>query len=168
MRQKRVSTHSGGPRVRPYDPADVDRIAAGVERSMQMAGYDYPIRKLRKRGNSNCVTLPLQVRSYLALERGDWLAFGFTRWAGVAAFVKVTAAQYEAITADGRKEFRKLARKVQGRKGTLGVDVPPAVCKLLSAEAGDSFHFSPRSGQCVVNISAIKGGGESAGSRRTG
>ncbi len=168
MRQERRATHAGGPRVRPYDPADVDKIAAGVERSMQMAGYDYPIRKLRKRGNSTCVTLPLQVRSYLALERGDWLAFGFTRWAGVAAFVKVTADQYEAIAADGRKEFRKLARKVQGRKGMLGVAVPPAVCKILSAEVGDSFHFSPRSGQSVVNISAIKGGGESAGSRSTG
>ena len=168
MRQKRVSTHPAGPRVRPYDPADVDKMAAGVERSMQMAGYDYPVRKLRKRGNSNCVTLPLQVRNYLGLVYGDWLAFGSTPCRGLVGFVRVTAAQYEAIAADGHKEFRKLARKVQGKKGTLGVDVPPAVCKLLSAEAGDSFHFSPRSGQCVVNISAIKGGGESAGSRRTG
>ncbi len=154
--------------MRPKDPSDADKISAGVLRSMQLAGYDYPVRKLRRSAGVRCVTLPLQVRGFLALERGDWLAFGETPWRGVAAFVKVTAEQYDCIAADGRKEFRKLARKVQARKGGLRVTIPPAICKLFSAEPGDLLHFSPRFEQSVVDVSAVKGGGESAGSRRTG
>ncbi|GAI00591.1 unnamed protein product, partial [marine sediment metagenome] len=105
--------------MRPEDPADSDRIAAGVLQSMQLTGHDYPIRKLRRSGGVSCVTLPLQVRNLLALERGDWLAFGATPWRGLAAFVKVSARQYDCIAADGRKEFRKLARKVQSGDGSV-------------------------------------------------
>ncbi|GAJ05995.1 unnamed protein product, partial [marine sediment metagenome] len=84
--------------MRPYDPADVDKIAAGVLKSMQLAGYDYPIRKLRRSADQDCVTLPLQVRGFLQVKRGDWLIFGATLWPGVAAFVKVSDEQYRSMT----------------------------------------------------------------------
>ncbi len=168
MRQKRRRTHPAGPRVRPYDPVDVDKIAAGIERGMQLAGYDYPVRKLSRRGNSTGVTLPLQVRNYLELESGDWLSFNSTPWPGVAAFLRVIAEQYETITADGRKEFRKLARKIPNRKGQMFVTIPSAIRKILSAELGDSLMFAIAPGRDRVIVSAIKAGGESAGCRRTG
>ena len=168
MRQERRATHAAGPRMRPEDPSDADKISAGVLRSMQLAGFDYPVRQLRRPGDTTCVTLPLQVRGFLALERGDWLAFGETPWRGLAAFVKVTAEQYDCIAADGRKEFQRLARKVQGGNGSLFVNIPPPICEILSADVGDFFIFGLASRPGVITISAIKGGGESAGSRRTG
>jgi len=168
MHQKRFSSHLGGPRMRPQDPDDLDKIATGVLRSMQLSGYDYPIRKLRRAGDIRCVTLPLQVRNYFKLKGGDWLVFGSTRWPGVAAVVRVTADQYECIAADGRKEFRKLARKVQGKKGGVTIAVPAAVREILSAEVGDFLMFGLAPRASMVTIAAIKGGGDSAGSRRTG
>ncbi len=154
--------------MRPEDPDDSVKMAAGVLRSMQLAGFDYPIRKLRRSGDSYCVTLPLQVRRFLNIECGDWLAFGSTPWRGVAAFVVVTDEQYQCSAADGRKEFRKLARKVQGRKSLLFVNIPQPVCEIMSAEIGDSLYFGIRSQQRVVDVAAIKAGGDSAGCRRTG
>ncbi len=154
--------------MRPEDPADSDRIAAGVLSGMRLTGYDYPIRKLRKSGDVSCVTLPLQVRNFFALERGDWLVFGEPSWPGLAAFFKVTAKRYQALTTEERKEFRPVARKVQGKKGGLGIVVPPAICEILSAEVGDSLIFGIAPGRNTVTVAAIKGGGESAGSRRSG
>ena len=56
--------------MRPEDPADSFKMAAGVLCGMRLAGYDYPIRKLRT-GRDGChVTLPLQVRNFLAIEWG--------------------------------------------------------------------------------------------------
>ncbi len=154
--------------MRPPDPDDAGRIAAGVLRSIELAGYDWPVRNISKSNGSVYVTLPLQVRDCLDVKPGDWLVFGETPWPGVAAFLKVTAEQNEAIAADGRKEFRQLARKVQGKKGPLRFNIPKAVRKILSAEPGDSliFGLTPVSG--VISISAVKGGGDSAGSRRSG
>jgi bifunctional DNA-binding transcriptional regulator/antitoxin component of YhaV-PrlF toxin-antitoxin module len=135
---------------------------------MQQKGYDYPVRRLRGRDNSSCVTIPLQVRATLNIKRGDWLMFGETPWRGVAAFVRVSDEQYQALTAAGRKEFRKSARKVPADKGVLRVIIPPAVRKFLSAEVGDSliFGLTPVSG--VISICAVKGGGKSTGGRRAG
>ncbi len=135
---------------------------------MELGGYDYPVRRLRRSGGASCVTLPLQVRNSLALERGDWLVFGETPWPGLAAFVKISAEQYERIAADGRKEFRQLARKVQGKESTLSVAVPSAIRKILLAEPGDHliFGLTPQPG--VLSISAIKGGDGSTGGRRSG
>lgn len=154
--------------MRPEDPAEVERMAAGVLCSMRLAGYDYPVRRLRRSRDSTCVTLPLQVRNFLALERGDWLVFGETPWRGVAAFAKVSDEQYQLITADGRKEFRKLARKIQGTGRMVFVVIPPAICKLLSAEVWDPliFGLAPRPG--MITIAVVKGGGDSTGSRRSG
>ncbi|MBA7663515.1 hypothetical protein ES703_71560 [subsurface metagenome] len=152
--------------MRPEDPSDTDKIAAGVLLSIHLAGYDYPIRRLRRHSDTNCVTLPLQVRGFLALERGDWLAFGATPWPGVAAFLVVTAKQAQALTAAGLKEFRKLARKVQGGHGLVFVNIPPRICEILSAEIGDFLYFGRAPQRRIINICVIKGGGESAGSRR--
>ncbi len=154
--------------MRPEDPDDSVKMAAGVLKGMQLAGYDYPIRKLRKCGNSICVTLPLQVRGFLALECGDWLAFGSTPWRGLAVFVRVPADQYEALAADGRKEFRKFARKIPKGKGPMFVRIPLAIRKILSAEVGDFLIFGLTPVDGVISICAIKGGGESAGSRSAG
>ncbi|GAI70977.1 unnamed protein product [marine sediment metagenome] len=154
--------------MRPQDPDDLNKIATGALRSMELSGYDYPIRKLRRSGDVCCVTLPLQVRGFLELRGGDWLTFGSTRWSGVVAFVKVTADQYECIAADGRKDFRKLARKVQGKKGGVRVSVPPAIREILSAKVGDFLMFGLGPRASMITIAAIKGGGDSAGSRRTG
>ncbi len=168
MRQKRRCEVVGGPRMRPEDPADSYKIAAGVLRSMQQSGYDYPVRKLRRSGDTVGVTLPLQVRNFLALECGDWLAFGETPCRGVAAFLKVSAGQYERITPDGRKDFGQLARKVQGKKGGLFVAIPQPICKIISAEFGDSliFGIAPQRGQ--ISLCVVKAGGNSTGSRRSG
>ena len=68
----------------------------------------------------------------------------------------------------GCKEFRKLARRVQGKKGGLFVRISPMVREILSAEIGDSLIFGIAPGRAMVTIAAIKGGGESAGSRRPG
>ncbi|MBA7607501.1 hypothetical protein ES703_14660 [subsurface metagenome] len=154
--------------MRPEDSSDADKIAAGVLKSMQLTGYDYPIRKLRRSGDVRCVTLPLQVRGFLALERGDWLVFGATLWPGVAGFVKVLDEQYRSMTNADRKAQQLTARKVQAKKAALFVNIPPKICEILAADIGDLLHFSPRSAQNVVDISAVKGGGESHGSRRSG
>ncbi len=154
--------------MRPKDPADRDKIASGVLRSMELGGYDYPVRRLRRSGGASCATLPPQVRNSLALERGDWLVFGETPWSGLAAFVKVTADQYEAIAADGRKEFRELARKVQSGKRGLFVRIPQAACEILSADTGDIVIFGIAPGRATVSLAAIKGGDGSAGGRRSG
>ncbi|GAI68155.1 unnamed protein product [marine sediment metagenome] len=90
--------------MRPEDPSDADKISAGVLRSLQLTGYDYPIRKLRRSGDIRCVTLPLQVRSFLALECGDWLMFGEGSWPGLVAFFKLTAERYQTLVAAGHKE----------------------------------------------------------------
>ncbi|MBA7626698.1 hypothetical protein ES703_34153 [subsurface metagenome] len=154
--------------MRPEDPADSDKMSVGVLCSMRLGGYDYPIRRLRS-GSDGCnVTLPLQVRNFLAIEWGDWLMFGVTSWPGLAAFFRVKAGRYQALPADERKEFRRMSRKVQGKKGGLFVKISPAVCEILSAEAGDSLIFGIAPGRATVTIAAIKGGGDSAGSRRPG
>lgn len=154
--------------MRPYDSDDRVKMAAGVYKSLQQKGYEYPVRPLRHRNNGYCVTLPLQVRNYLGLVYGDWLAFGSTPCRGLAAFVKVTAKQYEAIAADGHKEFRKLARKIMNNDGSLVVRIPPPIRKILSAEVGDSLIFDIAPGRDTVVVAVIKVGGDSAGSRRTG
>lgn len=154
--------------MRPYDSDDRAKMAAGVYKSLQQKGYEYPVRQLRHRNDSYCVTLPMQVRNYLGLEYGDWLAFGSTPCCGLAGFVRVTAAQFEAIAADGRKEFRKLARKIMNNDGSLVIRIPPAIRKILSAEVGDSLIFDIAPGRDTVIVAAIKGGGDSAGSRRSG
>ncbi len=156
------------PRYARNDPRNQARVKAGHLLSLQLGGYDYPIRKLRRVGDVCCVTLPLQVREFLALKRGDWLIFGATLWPGVAAFVRVTDEQYPSMTRADREAQRLKARKVQGGKSSLFVNIPPAIRKMLSAEIGNLLHFSPRSKQSVVDICAIKGGGDSAGCRRTG
>lgn len=168
MAQKRRRSHPAGPLMRPEGPAVSERIAAGVMRGMRVTGYDYPIRKLRSSAGTICVTLPLQVRGFLALERGDWLVFGATPWRGVAAFVKVTNQEYERIKAAGRKDFRRLARKVQGRKSSLYVGISQGTCEILSAEPGDFLHFSPWFERSIVLVSTIKGGDGLTGSRRMG
>ncbi|MBA7707816.1 hypothetical protein ES703_116699 [subsurface metagenome] len=156
------------PRYRRNDPRNQARVKAGYLLSMQLRGYDYPIRKLRRVGDVCCVTLPLQVRGWLTLAKGDWLMFGSTLWPGVAGFVKVSAEQYRSMTPADRAGQQLTARKIQGKKGALSVVVPPAICKLLLAEVGDSLYFGIRSRQRVVNVCAIKGGGKFTGSRRTG
>ncbi len=154
--------------MRPYDSDDRAKMAAGVYKSLQQKGYEYPVRPLRHHKESYCVTLPMQVRNYLGLEYGDWLAFGSTPCRGLVGFVRVTAEQYEAIAADGHKEFRKLARKIMNHGGSLVIRIPPAVRKILSAEVGDSLIFDIAPGRGTVIVAAIKAGGDSAGSRRTG
>ncbi len=154
--------------MRPEDPADAYKMAAGVLRSMQQSGYDYPVRKLRKRSNSIGVTLPPPVRNFLALERSDWLVFGEIPCRGVAAFVKATAEQYEQIAPDGRKDFGQLARKVQGKKGGLFVAIPRSIRKILSADVGDFLFFSIMPRRSVVVVAVIKAGCDLTASRRSG
>jgi hypothetical protein len=110
----------------------------------------------------------LQVRNFLALERGCWLVFGECSWPGLVAFFKVTAERYQALPADERKEFRKLARKIGKSKGPLAVTIPAAIRKIISAEIGDLLIFGIGPVRATVTIAAIKGGGDSTGSRRSG
>jgi hypothetical protein len=154
--------------MRPEDPDDDGRIAAGVLRSIQLGGYDYPIRQLRRSGDTTCVTLPLQVRGFLALHAGDWLLFVAGSWPGLVVFSRVTAQQYELTEPDGREQFRKLARKVQARNSALFVNISPATREILSAEIGDYLIFGIAPGRGFVTLAAVKGGGDSAGSRRSG
>ncbi len=154
--------------MRPEDPADSVRMAAGVERSMQMAGYDYPVRKLRRSGDCCCVTLPLQVRNLLDVKCGDWLVFGVTPCPGVVSVLKISDEQYRSKRAEDRKGALLRARKVQGGNGSLFINISPTVRKILSVEVDDFLMFGIAPGQDTVTVSAIKGDGESAGSRRSG
>ncbi|MBA7474434.1 hypothetical protein ES707_09786 [subsurface metagenome] len=150
------------------DLSDVDKITVGLLRSMQLTGSDYPVRKLRRSGGVRCVTLPLQVRGFLALERGDWLLFGECTWPGLVAFFKVTPERYRALMADDCKEIRQSARKVQKRKGTLLVTISPRICEILSADAGDNLIFGLAPQRNMVTVAALKGGGGSLAHRRPG
>ncbi len=154
--------------MRPSDPDNGGRIADGVLKGMQLAGYDYPVRKLRRHRDSRCVTLPLQVRGFLGAKPGDWLLFGKCTWPGLVAFFKVSPERYRALMTDESKEIRQSARKVQKRKSTLVVTIPPKICEILSAEVGDNLIFGLAPRQNMVTVAALKGGGESAGSRRPG
>ncbi|MBA7576402.1 hypothetical protein ES708_18243 [subsurface metagenome] len=154
--------------MRPYDSDDRAKMATGVYKSLKQQGYEYPVRPLRYHKDGYCVTLPMQVRNYLGLVYGDWLAFGSTPCRGLAGFVRVTAAQFEAIAADDHKEFRKLARKIMNNDGSLVIRIPPAIRKMISAEVGDSLIFDIAPGRGTVIMAAIKDSRESHGSRRTG
>ncbi|MBA7474428.1 hypothetical protein ES707_09780 [subsurface metagenome] len=154
--------------MRPSDPDNGGRIADGVLKGMQLAGYDYPVRKLRRHRDSCCVTLPLQVRGFLALEPGVWLLFGECTWPGLVAFFKVSPERYRELMTDESKEIRQSARKVQKRKSTLVVTIPPRICEILSAEVGDNLIFGLAPRRNMVTVAALKGGGDSAGSRRPG
>ncbi|MBA7638503.1 hypothetical protein ES703_46159 [subsurface metagenome] len=154
--------------MRPEDTSDADKIGAGLLRSLQLAGYDYPIRKLRRSGGVTCVTLPLQVRSFLKLEYGDWLLFAECSWPGLVAFFKVTAERFKTLKADECREVEQIGRKVQKSKRTMLVTISPEIRKLLSAEVGDNliFDIAPRRGTVIV--AALKAGGDSPGCRRPG
>lgn len=154
--------------MRPIEPSATYKMAAGVIRSMQLGGYDYPVRKLCRSGTIRCVTLPPQIRNYLAVENGDWVLFKEGRWSGVVTFTKVTADRYDCIAGLGGRESLKLARKVQGRKCGVRIVVPPVICKMLSADVGDILMFSRHLLAGVITIVAVKGGGDSTGCRRTG
>lgn len=156
------------PRYTRNDPRNLARVKTAHLLSMQLRGCDYPIRRLRRVGDVQVVTLPPQVRKSLALERGDWLRFGLSPWPSSAWILKVTNSEYKKLTADTSTEFKRRTRKVQGVKGNLFVTVAPAVRKILSAAVGDFLHFGLASQPGVVSIVTIKGGGESHGSRRTG
>ncbi|GAI64592.1 unnamed protein product [marine sediment metagenome] len=154
--------------MRPQESDDLDKIADGVLRSMQLSGYDYPIRKLCRSGTIRCVTLPMQVRNYLELENGDWVVFGSTRWSGVVTFTKLTADRYDCIAGLGGRDSLKLARKVQGRKCGVRIVVPPAICRMLSADVGDSLMFGLAPRANMITIAVIKGGGDSVSCQWTG
>ncbi len=154
--------------MRPSDPDNGGRIADGVLKGMQLAGYDYPVRKLRRHRDSCCVTLPLQVRGFLGVKQGDWLIFGANLWPGLVAFFNVSPERYRALMTEDRKEIRQSARKVQKRKSTLVVTIPPRICEILSAEVGDNLIFGLAPRRNMVTVAVLKGGGDSAGSRRSG
>lgn len=143
-------------------------MAAGVVRSMQMGGYDCPIRKLCKSGDIRCVTIPPQVRHYLTINSGDWLLFKQGPWPGVVTFTRLTADEYDVIAGFGGRDSLKLARKVQGRRRGARVAVPPAVRKMLFAEVGDNLMFSQHLIDGVITVSAVKGGDGSGGAQRSG
>ncbi|MBA7592984.1 hypothetical protein ES708_35190 [subsurface metagenome] len=94
--------------------------------------------------------------------------FRATNWPGVAVTAIVPDESSELLDIIKRKDCKFVVRKVTRHRNSLRVVISPAVRKLLSAEPGDSLAFglTPVSG--VISICAIKGGGESAGSRRTG
>lgn len=154
--------------MRPYDPDGSVRMAAGVLKSMQLAGYDYPVRKLRRSGDVRCVTLPPQIRTLLDVKRGDWLIFGATPCRGIVSVMKISDEQYRSKRGEARAGALLRARKVQGGNGSLFVNISPTVCAILSAEIGDSLMFGIAPGQDMVTLAVIKGDGDSAGSRRTG
>ncbi len=168
MRQKRRSTHPGGPRMRPYDSDAAGRMELGAMKGLQWSGYDYPIRKLRTAGGTTCVTLPLQVRDSLELERGHWLVFGSTPWRGVAAFVSVTAKPPSELTPDDRRQLRQLTRKVQRSGKQLCVTIPPEILDIIAAVPGDLLIFGLTAVAGAISVCVVKGGGESTGSRRSG
>lgn len=154
--------------MRPVDQAASYKMVAGAIKSMQMGGYDYPIRKLCRSGAIRCVTLPPPVRNYLGVENGDWILFKEGRWPGVVTFTKLTNDERDCIAGLGGRDSLKLARKVQGRKCGVRICVPPAVRKILSADVGDTLIFSQHFDAGVITIVAVKGGNGSAGSRRSG
>ncbi|MBA7531194.1 hypothetical protein ES705_23405 [subsurface metagenome] len=156
------------PRYPRNDPRNQARVKAGHLLSMQLGGYDYPIRKLRRVIDVYHVTLPPQVREFLDVKRGDRLMFGESPWPGTAWISKVTEEQRQRFIVEGPKELRRKSRIVQGRRRGVWVTISPAFRKRLSIEPGDFVMFGIQPEQNLVNICAIKGGGESAGSRRTG
>ncbi len=168
MKPERIRKYPDGPRMRPFYPEELLEMKLGVLKGMQQKGYDYPVRKLSKLGGSFKVTLPLQVRNYLELRDGDWLSFGSTPCPGVAGFVKVTASRAELFRAEERKGFRALSRKVRSARGSLRVCIPPAIRRLLGADAGDALIFSMKSEVSAVIFAAVKGSDKSTGSRRSG
>ncbi len=156
------------PRYARNDPRNKARVNAGHLLSMQLRGYDYPIRRLRRVGDVCCVTLPPQVRKSLELKRGDWLMFGECPWPGCAWMCGVTDEEYRRLPADKAPEFRRNGRKVQGGRSGMYVTVSRAVRKILSAEVGDFLSFSLPAECGVISVSVTRGGDGFAGSRRTG
>ncbi|MBA7627634.1 hypothetical protein ES703_35101 [subsurface metagenome] len=150
------------------DPRNRARVYAGHLLSMRMGGYDYPIRRLRRVGEVNCVTLPPQVRNSLELKGGEWLMFGEGPWPGCAWICKVTNSDYERLSPDKVQEFRRNARKVQGGRSGLYVTISPAVRKILSAEIGDFLSFSLPAEHGVISVSVTRGGDGSTGRQRSG
>ncbi len=168
MAKKSGHTLVWPPRYHGGDLRNLSRMLAGVLFSMQLVGCDLPVRQLLHPKGSSEVTIPPQVRETLQLERGDWILFGATQRAGVAVIIRVPAESPKLLDIIKRKDSQLVARKVTRHNKSLRVVIPPAVRKLLSMEAGDSliFGLTPRPG--MITISAVKGGGDSAGSRRPG
>ena len=156
------------PRYARNDPRNQARVYAGHLLSMQLRGYDYPIRKLRRVGDVCYVTLPPQVRDSLKIRKSDNLMFGEGPWPGTIWISKVTPEWKQALTLDERWKFRKTARIVQGKRRGVWIAVPPAFRKRMSAEPGDFLMFGVRPGMNLVHICAVKGGDGSTGVRRSG
>ncbi len=168
MAKKSDVTLLSPPRYPRNDPRNQARVNAGHLLSMQLAGYDYPVRKLRRVGDINCVTLPLQVRKSLKIKAGDWLIFAEGPWRGLVVFFKLPEERYQLFRAGGHKDVLRKCRKVRGGKSSLFVTITAAVRKILSVETGDSLVFGSILTSDEFTLSAVKGGGDSAGSRRPG
>jgi bifunctional DNA-binding transcriptional regulator/antitoxin component of YhaV-PrlF toxin-antitoxin module len=156
------------PRYSRNDPRNQARVKAGHLLSMQLGGYNYPIRKLRRARDVCHLTLPPQVREFLDVKRGDWLAFGEGPWPGSAWISRMTEEQYQRFIAERPKDFPREPRIVQGRRRGVWVTISPAFRTRLSIEPGDFVIFGIQPEQKLVNICAIKGIGDSYGGRRAG
>lgn len=148
------------PRYARHDPRNLLRVAAGRLLSMQLGGYDYPIRKLRRHGDMCVVTLPPQVRKLLDIKLGDWVMFGKCPWRGMVWLHKLGWQECEGLPEDRAAEWRWGVRKVQGKKWNLFVTVSRGVREALSAEVGDALVFSLPVANGVISVCTVKGGGD--------
>jgi bifunctional DNA-binding transcriptional regulator/antitoxin component of YhaV-PrlF toxin-antitoxin module len=168
MAKKSGHTLLSPPRYHSGDLRNLVRIRAGVLFSMQLAGSDWPVRKLRRHKYTLEVTLPPQVRNTLELRPGDWLLLCGITQPNIALLAKVPDQQAEQVKSGARDVSWLVVRKATCHNNSLRVTIPQPICEMLSAGPGDSlvFGLTPRPG--VVSICAVKGGGDSTGSRRSG
>ena len=158
MKPERIRSHPRGPKVRPMCPEIEAEVIAGMRESMRKTGYDWPVRKVRRVGNSDQVTLPPQVRDYLELSRGDWLVFGRTEWRGLFGLMKVDQKRAEAIIKSKGDGYVVPIRKVHWSKRQASITIPKIICERLGIQAGDSVVFVPPVQFGIVGMGIIRNG----------
>ena len=168
MKPERIRSHPKGPKVRPMCPETEAEVIAGFIRSLQITGYDWTVREIRRVKGSDNVTLPPQVKKYLQLIRGDWIAFGSTTWGCLFGLMRVSQERAEEILKSKDKGRAVPIRKVKWKKRQATVAVPATICRKLEVEDGDCAVFVPPVQPDIVGMGILRSPGDQAGSRREG
>lgn len=168
MKLTRIRSHDTGPKVRPMTAETEAEVIAGQRESMRQAGYDWPVRKARRANKSNIVTLPVQVREYLELSSGDWLAFGSTQWRGLFGLVKISQKRAEDILKSIDERQAVPIRKVQWSKRQASIIIPSRICENMQIECGDDVIFVPQVQRGIVGMGVLKRPDDPAGTPAAG
>lgn len=144
------------PRVKPLDPAKLDRIARGAMCGMKKRGYGWPVRKVREDSRKKEVTLPSYVVRELRVEAGNSVVWCETDVPGMLTIAEVMAV-YE-LDIDGLPILgRQVAySKVRKSSGSHEITIPLDAQAELGNMAGGNVRFGLTNYPGVVTVGVLE------------